>query len=63
MKIYTVTEINGKPAIRITGKWLKEKGFDIGDKFEVVYEGNMLVLIKITKEEAEKIKKIYKQLS
>ena len=47
MKIYTVTEINGKPAIRITGKWLKEKGFDIGDKFEAVYENNMLMLIKI----------------
>ncbi len=63
MKIYTVTEINERPAIKITGKWLKEKGFDIGDKFEVVFENNMLVLIKITKEEADEIKTICKQLS
>lgn len=37
-KIYTVSELNNKLFIRLTGKWLEEKGFNKGDKFRVFSE-------------------------
>lgn len=53
-KIYTVSELNNKPFIRLTGEWLEEKGFNKGDKFRLFYDNGILVLIKIDKEDANK---------
>lgn len=57
MKIYTVTEVADRPTIKLTGKWLTEKGFKVGDKVEAIVENNMLILIKITPEEVKELKK------
>ena len=60
-KTYTVTDVHCKPVIRLTGNWLKENGFDIGDRVELFNDNGILVLIKLTKEEIaerEKYKKI-----
>jgi len=35
------------PSIKITGKWLKEIGFDIGNKLEIIKSKNMLILAKV----------------
>lgn len=45
----TVTEMSGycykpTPAIRISGKWLKTVGFDIGDKILVKCENGRLII-------------------
>jgi len=32
------------PYIRISGKWLNEAGFDIGQKFTVQHDGGRLIL-------------------
>ena len=53
MKIYTVTEVSDRPTIKLTGKWLEEVGFKVGDKVEAIIENNMLILIKITPEEGK----------
>ena len=53
-KIYTVSSLNNKPFIRLSGKWLKDKGFDKGDKFRLFYDNDILVLIKINKEDTNK---------
>ena len=60
-KIYTVSSLNDRPFIRLTGKWLENNGFNKGDKFRLFYDNNILVLIKIDnnevlKKETEKIK-------
>lgn len=60
-KTYTVSNLAEKPAIKITGKWLADNGFDIGDKLELFNDNGILVLIKMDNEEAlknEKQKKI-----
>lgn len=62
MKIYTVTEVADRPTIKLTGKWLEEVGFKVGDKVEAIVENNMLILIKITPEEVKELKEICKQL-
>lgn len=62
MKIYTVTEVSDRPTIKLTGKWLEEVGFKVGDKVEAIVENNMLILIKITPEEVKELKEICKQL-
>lgn len=62
MKIYTVTEVADRPTIKLTGKWLEEVGFKVGDKIEAVIENGMLILIKITPKEINELKEIYKQL-
>lgn len=62
MKIYTVTEVADRPTIKLTGKWLEEVGFEVGDKVEAIVENNMLILIKITPEEVKELKEICKQL-
>ena len=46
-KIYTVSSLNNKPFIRLTGKWLEEKGFNKGDKIRLFYDDDILVLILI----------------
>lgn len=62
MKIYTVTEVADRPTIKLTGKWLEEVGFKVGDKIEAVIENGMLILIKITPEEINELKEICRQL-
>lgn len=68
---YTVTYSSSDytaPCIKITGKWLKEKGFDIGNHLELIEGKNMLILIRkdelLIKEETVKyeISKLEKQL-
>ena len=34
------------PCIKITGKWLKACGFNIGDKLEMLQSKNMIILTK-----------------
>jgi len=35
------------PFIKFGGKWLRDFGFDVGDKLELIEGRNMLVLFKI----------------
>lgn len=46
-KIYTVSSLNDRPFIRLTGKWLENNGFNKGDKFRLFYDKEILVLVKI----------------
>ena len=46
-KLMTVGEQNGKPFIRMTGKWLENAGFHIGDKIQVTEKENQLVLERL----------------
>ena len=48
VKVMTVGYLNGKPFIRMSGKWLEEAGFHIGDKFNVTVKENQLVLEKLS---------------
>jgi len=51
-RTYTISNVLGKmdtPSLRITGKWLSEKGFNIGDKLEVIESKNMIILTKVPK--------------
>jgi hypothetical protein len=34
------------PCVRFGGEWLKEFGFEVGDKIELIRGKNMLVLVK-----------------
>ena len=36
------------PSLWLGGGWLKEYGFNIGDKLELIQGKNMLVLVKVT---------------
>jgi len=38
-----------KPFIRFGGDWLKEYGFDVGDKVQLLQGKNMLILMKTSK--------------
>ena len=53
-KIYTVSSLNDRPFIRLTGKWLENNGFNKGDKIRLFYDNNILVLIKIDNNEVLK---------
>jgi len=35
------------PSLWLGGKWLKDYGFSVGDKLEVIHGKNMLVLVKV----------------
>jgi hypothetical protein len=35
------------PFIKFGGKWLKEYGFNVGDKLELIQGKNMLIFIKV----------------
>ena len=61
MKIYTVTEVSDRPTIKLTGKWLEKVGFKVGDKIEAAIENDMIVLMKINKEEEKQIKELIKK--
>ena len=48
-KTYSVSYLTSNaeiPFIRLTGKWLIEKGFNVGDKLELLESKNMLILTK-----------------
>ena len=53
-KIYTVSSLNDRPFIRLTGKWLENNGFNKGDKIRLFYDNEILVLIKIDNNEVLK---------
>ena len=53
-KIYTVSSLNDRPFIRLTGKWLENNGFNQGDKIRLFYDNDILVLIKIDNNEVLK---------
>lgn len=44
----TISSYNGKPFLRLCGKWLKEeRGLEIGNQLEILESKNCLILIKI----------------
>ena len=53
-KIYTVSSLNDRPFIRLTGKWLENNGFNKGDKIRLFYDKEILVLVKIGNNEVLK---------
>ena len=53
-KIYTVSSLNDRPFIRLTGKWLENNGFNKGDKIRLFYDKEILVLVKIDNNEVLK---------
>ena len=38
------------PCVRFGGKWLKDFGFSVGDKLELIQGKNMLILVKVSDE-------------
>ena len=62
-KIYTVSSLNNKPFIRLTGKWLEKNGFNKGDKIRLFYDDDILVLTKINDKELLENEKNQKILS
>jgi len=70
-KTYTVGYMMGKedtPFIKLSGNWLKDQGFNVGDKLKYISSKNMIILVKMpnveTPEDKRKreIKKLEKQL-
>ena len=68
-KTYTIGYMMGKedtPFIRISDKWLKEQGFNVGDKLKYISSKNMIILVKTTVDETlekqKEITKLEKQL-
>ena len=53
-RTYTIFDLNYVPNIRISGKWLMEQGFNIGDKLEYIEGKNMIILLKIPSNEKVK---------
>lgn len=39
----------GVPYIKLGGGWLREYGFEAGDKLELIKSRNMLVFVKVAK--------------
>ena len=59
-KTYTVGYMMGKhdtPFIRLSGKWLKEQGFNVGDKLKYISSKNMIILVRMTDNETFEDKK------
>ncbi len=56
------------PFIRISGNWLKDQGFNVGDKLKYISSKNMIILVKMPDVETledkkqKEINKIKKQL-
>ncbi len=70
-KTYTVGYMMGKedtPFIRLSGNWLKDQGFNVGDKLKYISSKNMIILVKMPNVETpenkkqREIKKLEKQL-
>ena len=60
-KIYTVSSLNDRPFIRLTGKWLENNGFNKGDKIRLFYDREILGLVKIDNNEVLKKEKEIKK--
>ena len=51
-KSFKVTDMHSafrdgsKPFVRFGGAWLKEYGFSVGDRLELIQGKNMLILVK-----------------
>ena len=58
-KIYTVSSYDDNPMIRLTGKWLVNYGFNIGDKLEFVEGKNMIILTKMPACKVNQLKNEY----
>ncbi len=59
-KVFTIGYIGERvsyPCIRIGGRWLKQFGFEIGDKIQVNITNDKLQIEKITNKEKEEKKK------
>lgn len=59
-KTYTVGYMMGKediPFIRLSGNWLKEQGFNVGDKLKYISSKNMIILVKMPDVETPEDKK------
>lgn len=70
-KTYTVGYMMGKqdtPFIRLSGNWLKDQGFNVGDKLKYISSKNMIILVKMPNVETpenkkqQEIKRLEKQL-
>ena len=64
-KIYTVSNYDNKPFIRLTGKWLEKYGFNIGDKLEFIEGKNIIILAKVPNAKTRQLEKDFeiKQLT
>lgn len=59
-KTYTVGYMMGKddvPFIRLSGSWLKDQGFNVGDKLKYISSKNMIILVKMPNVETPEDKK------
>ena len=56
-KIYTVSDYEQKPMIRLRGSWLAKHGFNIGDKLEFIESKNMIILTKLPKDKTNQLKR------
>ena len=59
-KTYTVGYMMGKqdtPFIRLSGKWLKEQGFNVGDKLKYISSKNMIILVRMNDNETLELNK------
>lgn len=59
-KIYTVGYMMGKedtPFIRLSGNWLKDQGFNVGDKLKYISSKNMIILVKMPNDKTPEDKK------
>jgi len=55
--IYTVSYYDAHvPMVRLTGKWLKENGINIGDKLKLIQSKNMIILAKLSDREINNLK-------
>lgn len=43
------------PCIKITGKWLVENGFSVGERLNLVVDDGILFLTKLTEDEFKKL--------
>ena len=37
---------DGTPIVKLTGKWLKDKGFNVGEQLQLIEGKNMIILTK-----------------
>ena len=59
-KTYTVgymMEKQDTPFIRLSGKWLKEQGFNVGDKLKYISSKNMIILVRMNDNETLELNK------
>ena len=49
LKVYRQPSIEkAYPEIRLSGKWLQDLGFEIGDFIRIIYRDNVILIKKIT---------------